>query len=215
MGDMGIRNALFALTYDRLMRGGERAGLAAMRAALLREASGDVLEVGAGTGLNLPHYGDAVRTLTVTEPDVAMLRRLHAAVERSSRPATVLRAPAEDLPFDAERFDTVVCTLVLCGVDDQPRSVREMERVLRPGGRLLFLEHVRADDARIARRQDRMRWLARIVGGCDCNRPTLTTLERSGLVIEDVAHDVLPAAPSIFRPMILGCATRRAVAVES
>ena len=125
---MGLRSRLFALTYNRLMASGEKAGLAGIRATLLAGASGDVLEVGAGTGLNLTHYAGEVSTLTVTEPDASMLRRL----ERVAGPApstTILRAPAEDLPFEDATFDTVVSTLVLCGVDDQPRAVREIRRV--------------------------------------------------------------------------------------
>ena len=205
---MGLRSRLFALTYNRLMASGEKAGLAEIRATLLAEASGDVLEVGAGTGLNLTHYPGEVSTLTVTEPDASMLRRLEHLAGRARQSTTVLRAPAEDLPFEDASFDTVVSTLVLCGVDDQPRAVREIRRVLKPGGRLLFVEHVRSDDAAEARRQDRINWLNRLVVGCDCNRPTLETLERGGFVIDDVVHGELPKSPSFVRPMIVGSATR-------
>src|SRR6516165_2806440 len=97
---MGLRSRLFALTYNRLMAGGERAGLADIRATLLAQASGDVLEVGAGTGLNLRHYTSKVTTLTATEPDASMLRRLQRVAGRAGQPTRVLRAPAEDLPFD-------------------------------------------------------------------------------------------------------------------
>ena len=93
----------------------------------------------------------------------------------------MLRAPAEDLPFESATFDVAVSTLVLCGVDDQPRALRELRRVLRPGGTLLFLEHVRADDPKRARQQDRMNWLNRIVVRCDCNRPTLDMHQAGGL----------------------------------
>lgn len=212
---MGRRRWLFALVYDRSMAGGEKAGLAAARAELLAEANGAVLEIGAGTGLNLPHYPESVDALTFAEPDVAMLRRLERAAARAPRQATVLRAPAEDLPYDDATFDTVVSTLVLCGVDDQPRAVREIRRVLKPGGQLLFLEHVRADDDRLARRQDHINWLNRLAVGCDCNRPTLRTLEEGGFVVAHVTHGELPKSPSFVRPMILGCATRAADAVTT
>lgn len=205
---MGLRSRLFALTYNRLMAGGERAGLADIRATLLAQASGDVLEVGAGTGLNLPHYPDTVSMLTATEPDASMLRRLQRVASRAAKQVSVLRAPAEDLPFEDATFDTVVATLVLCGVDDQPRAVREIRRVLKPGGRLLFVEHVRSDDAALARRQDRMNWLNRIVVGCDCNRPTLRTIEQGRLTIGDLVRGDLPKSPSFVRPMIVGSATR-------
>ena len=205
---MGMRSRLFALAYNRLMASGEKAGLAEIRATLLAGASGDVLEVGAGTGLNLTHYAGEVSTLTVTEPDASMLRRLEHVAGRAVQSMRVLRAPAEDLPFDDATFDTAVSTLVLCGVDDQPRAVREIRRVLKPGGRLLFVEHVRSDDAAVARRQDRINWLNRLVVGCDCNRPTLETLERGGFVIDDLIHGELPKSPSFVRPMIVGSATR-------
>jgi ubiquinone/menaquinone biosynthesis C-methylase UbiE len=204
---MGLRSRLFALTYNRLMASGEKAGLAEIRAKLLAGASGDVLEVGAGTGLNLAHYAGEVSALTVTEPDASMLRRLERVAGRTARSTTILRAPAEDLPFGDATFDTVVSTLVLCGVDDQPRSVREIRRVLKPGGRLLFVEHVRSDDVAVARRQDRINWLNRLMVGCDCNRPTLETLERGGFVIHDLVHGELPKSPSFVRPMIVGYAT--------
>ena len=205
---MGLRSRLFALTYNRLMASGEKAGLAGIRATVIAGASGDVLEVGAGTGLNLRHYAGEVSTLTVTEPDASMLRRLERVAGRTAPSTTILRAPAEDLPFEDATFDTVVSTLVLCGVDDQPRAVREIRRVLKPGGRLLFVEHVRSDDAAVARRQDRINWLNRLVVGCDCNRPTLETLERGGFVIDDVIHGELPKSPSFVRPMIVGSAAR-------
>lgn len=205
---MGLRKRFFALTYDRLMAGTERAGLGEIRSELLADATGDVLEVGAGTGHNLPYYGDGVRTLTLTEPDPSMLRRLERSARAAGRPATVLRAPAEDLPFDEATFDTVVSTLVLCGVADQPRAAREIRRVLKPGGHLLFAEHVRSGNERHARRQDRMNWFNRIVVGCDCNRPTLQTLQRGGFGIDNVVDGELPKSPSFTRPMIVGTATR-------
>jgi SAM-dependent methyltransferase len=137
-----------------------------------------------------------------------MLRRLERAARAAGRSTTVLRAPAEDLPFDDATFDTVVSTLVLCGVADQPRAAREIRRVLKPGGRLLIVEHVRSAEEAIARRQDRMNWLSRMVSGCECNRPTLQTLQRGDFVTDDLVDGELPKSPSIFRPMLVGAATR-------
>jgi ubiquinone/menaquinone biosynthesis C-methylase UbiE len=205
---MGLRSKLFAVTYDRLMAGTEQAGLGQVRSQLLAAVTGDVLEVGAGTGHNLAYYGAAAESLTLTEPDPTMLRRLERATAHAEREVIVLRAPAEDLPFDDATFDTVVSTLVLCGVDDQLRSAREIRRVLKPGGRLRFIEHVRSDHEPLARRQDRMNWLNRIVAGCDCNRPTLRTLQRAGFALDDVIDGELPKSPSFVRPMIVGTATR-------
>src|SRR5436853_5722123 len=177
---MSLRTRVFAAMYDRMSRKTEEAGLRALREGLLADASGRVLEIGGGTGANLPHYADDLESLVLTEPEPAMLRRLQKKAREEAPLAKILRAPAEDLPFEDDSFDTVVSTLVLCGVDDQVRSLREIKRVLRPGGRLLFLEHVRSDDAAMARFQDRMNWLNRLVVQCDCNRPTLTTIVDTG-----------------------------------
>src|SRR6202008_2923438 len=146
------------LTYDRQLAKVEQAGLGAIREELLSGASGRVLEVGGGTGANLAHYGSGVESLTVTEPEPAMLRRLEQRVAEQAPETKVVQAPAEELPFEDDSFDVAVSTLVLCGVDDQSRALQELRRVLRPGGRLLFLEHVRSDDAKFARFKDRMNW---------------------------------------------------------
>src|SRR6184192_3519577 len=168
---MSIWGRIFAAGYDHFMAGTEKATLRPHRQALISEARGDVLEIGGGTGANLPFYGGDVETLTLTEPEAPMMRRLERRLRESSRAALVLRAPAEDLPFEDESFDVAVSTLVLCTVDDQPRALRELRRVLKPGGRLLFIEHVRADDQRLARWQDRLNGLQTRLGhGCNCNR---------------------------------------------
>src|SRR5579859_6188854 len=119
VGVMSLRTRFFAMTYDRQIARAEKAGLRAFRERLLTGASGDVLEIGGGTGANLPCYGPGIRSLTITEPQPAMLRRLERAVRAHHPDVAVLRAPAEDLPFDDGSFDAAVSTLVLCGVDDQ------------------------------------------------------------------------------------------------
>jgi ubiquinone/menaquinone biosynthesis C-methylase UbiE len=204
---MGLRGRFFASTYDRFSKKSEEAGLAEMRSSLLAGASGDVLEIGGGTGANLGYYGAAVKSLTVTEPEPPMLRRLQRKAHEQNSQATVLRAPAEDLPFEDATFDTVVSTLVLCGVDDQPRAVRELRRVLRPGGRLIFIEHVRSDDPRTAKMQDRMNPLNRFLVCCDCNRPTLDTIRSTGFDVTELVQTELPKAPPFVRPLIIGTAT--------
>lgn len=195
--------------YDRFARGSEEAGVRELRHGLVAEAGGRVLEIGAGTGANLPHYDGRIESLVVTEPEPPMLRRLQRAAREHVPDAQVLRAPAEDIPFEDDSFDTVVSTLVLCGVDDQPRALREARRVLRPGGRLLFLEHVRADDPGLARFQDRMNWLNRLVVGCDCNRPTLATIEAEGFGVDRLEQTTMPKAPKFVRPLIVGSARAR------
>jgi ubiquinone/menaquinone biosynthesis C-methylase UbiE len=203
---MGLRKNLFAATYDSLSRKSEEAGLRDIRHGLIARADGLVLEVGAGTGANLPHYGGSVESLVLTEPEPAMLRRLQRKATEQAPPAEILRAPAEDLPFEDGSFDTVVSTLVLCGVDDQQRAVREIRRVLRPGGRLLFLEHVRSDDPSLARLQDRLNWLNRLVVSCDCNRATLSTIEAADFSVSSLEHGTIPRAPKFVRPLIVGTA---------
>jgi SAM-dependent methyltransferase len=136
-----------------------------------------------------------------------MLKRLERRVRADAAQTTVLRAPAEDLPFDDDTFDAVVSTLVLCGVDDQPRAIREIRRVLRPEGRLLFLEHVRSRDPKTARLQDRLNWLNQLMVCCDCNRPTLDTIRQGGFDVTTLEHTSLPKAPAFVRPAIMGTAT--------
>ena len=203
---MSLRSRFFAATYDRMSAKSEQAGLASHRQLLLAGASGRVLEIGGGTGANLQYYGRGVEALTLTEPEEPMLKRLQRRARDEAPNATVLRAPAEDLPFEDASFDTAVSTLVLCGVDDQPRALRELRRVLRPGGRLLFIEHVRSGDADEARFQDRMNGLNRFVVGCDCNRSTLDSIRAAGFQVTDVQHTVMPKAPRFARPMIVGAA---------
>jgi SAM-dependent methyltransferase len=136
-----------------------------------------------------------------------MMRRLERRAREQAPLAKVLRAPAEDLPFEDATFDVAVSTMVLCGVSDQPRALRQLRRVLRPGGQLLFIEHVRSGDPRLARHQDRMNWMCQAVMRCDCNRPTLTSIEEAGFAVTHVGHLTLAKAPSFVSPLIVGSAT--------
>jgi ubiquinone/menaquinone biosynthesis C-methylase UbiE len=203
---MSLRSRLFALTYDRQLAKVEKFGLGDLRKESLAGASGRVLEIGAGTGANLPLYGAGVESLTLTEPEPPMLKRLEKRALEEAPQAKVLRAPAEDLPFPDDSFDTAVSTLVLCGVDDQPRALRELRRVLKPGGKLIFIEHVRSDDPGLARKQDRMNGINRFVAGCDCNRSTLASIESAGFAVEHVEHTTLNKVPTFVSPLIVGTA---------
>jgi ubiquinone/menaquinone biosynthesis C-methylase UbiE len=202
------------MTYDRHMVKVEKAGLGPLRSGLVAGAGGRVLEVGAGTGANLPFYGRRVESLTLTEAEPPMLRRLEKRVRQHGRPAIVLRAPAEDLPFEDDSFDVAVSTLVLCGVSDQPRALRELHRVLRPGGALLFIEHVRSDEPRLARKQDRFNGLNRFVAGCECNRPTLNTIKAAGFEVVEVHQTEMPKAPAFLRPVVVGTAAASSVPAD-
>ena len=200
---------LAAWGYDWFMSASEQAGLRERRRALLSAAEGDSLEIGAGTGLNLDLWPHSVSRLVLSEPDPHMSRQLRKRVARSPRPAEVVQVPGERLPFDDASFDTVALTLVLCTAPDPAAVLREARRVLRPGGRFLFLEHVRSEDPKVARWQDRLHGLWYFFGdGCNCNRPTLRTIEASPLDVERVERGELPKAPPIVRPLIWGVATR-------
>ena len=202
----------FARIYDRATASMERAGLSEMRRSLLSSARGRVLEIGAGTGSNLEHYTDAVSELTLAEPDPHMAARLREHLQSqpvAAERVRVVEAPAEDLPFDDESFDTVVSTLVLCTVADPRRTLAEARRVLVEGGELLFIEHVRSQSSRHAWWQDRLeRPWGFFAGGCHPNRVTDQTLADGGFWIERIDRGKLPKAPRLIRPMIFGVARR-------
>lgn len=208
---MSLWGRVFARVYDRAMAATEAAGLTARRRELLARAHGTVVEIGAGTGVNLELYPDGVRELVLAEPEAPMVRRLEARLARvgtgSLVRARVLRAPAEALPLADGSIDVAVATLVLCTVRDLNVALAELRRVLVPGGRLLFLEHVRAEDPGLARWQDRLRPLWAGWGhGCQCNRSTLEAIRAAGFEVESVEHGRLPKAPPIVAPMICGVA---------
>ncbi|WP_324188025.1 class I SAM-dependent methyltransferase [Nocardia higoensis] len=200
---------VFAALYDPLLWMGERAGMGARRQDLLGRAQGRTVELGSGTGLNLGYYPDGLDELILTEPEAAMRVRLARRLDRNRRRARVLDASAERLPFEDATVDTVVSTLVLCTVDDPDPVLREIERVLRPGGRLLFLEHVRSRSPRLAHWQDRLAepW-RRFAEGCHCNRDTLALIRASGLELTDVREATWRGMLPIVRPLITGVATK-------
>ena len=177
---------LFAAIYDPFMRRTEQACLVAWRRELLSGLSGRVLEVGAGTGANLPHYPPAVTSLVLAEPDEHMLAR----------------------PLPDATVDAVVSTLVLCSVPDPARALQELSRVLRPGGSLVFLEHVAA-----AGGSSRLEWQRRIepvwkriAGNCHLTRPTEDSLREAGFVVEQVTRESMRKAMPWFRPTVRGVA---------
>ena len=231
-----ISGRLWAWFYDVAMRRVEQRGLAAIRHGIVSQARGHTLEIGAGTGANLAHYVPAAAPLVLTEPDPHKLRRLRHRARHTRPDAQTVSAQAQSLPFPDATFDTVVATLVLCSVPNQADALAELGRVLRPGGVLVFIEHVRSDEHhlarrqvrrpggvlafikhvrsdehRLARRQDRWRpaWRA-VAGGCEPNRTTAAAIEAAGFELTELRHGRMPAGPSIVRPLAIGVATRRA-----
>lgn len=180
-------NRWFARLYDPVMAPIELLSLRRTRRSLVADAPGRVLEIGAGTGLNLPHYRAAVEVIA-TEPEPAMLERACRRAAAAPVPVRLVLASAEALPFPDAAFDTVVVTCVFCTVPDPERGFWEIHRVLKPGGELRLLEHVRAPSPWAARLQDRLtpRW-SRIAGGCCLNRPTLETALAAGFQPETIS----------------------------
>jgi ubiquinone/menaquinone biosynthesis C-methylase UbiE len=199
---------VMALVYDPFVWVGELAGMRRRRRILVSAARGSVVEIGAGTGLNIAHYPDGIDDLVLLEPEPAMRRRLARRLRRHARPARIIDAPAERLPLADESVDTVVSTLVLCTVADPERALREIARVLRPGGQLLFVEHVRANSRLLAAWQDYLfRAWRGFAGGCCCNRPIGELMRACGLAV--AADDaVWRGMPRIVHPLIVGRATR-------
>jgi SAM-dependent methyltransferase len=198
---------LFTSLYDSCLRGTEEAGLRQMRRETLAAASGRTIDLGAGTGANLDLYPEAVTELVLAEPDPHMLKKLRVKVGEGQAGVSIVEAPAERLPFDDASFDTAVFTLVLCTVPDPGAALAEAARVLRPNGRLLFVEHVRAEEPGLAGWQDRLERPWRFCGdGCHCNRDTVASIEASPLKIDRVEKEQLPKAPPLVRPLVRGSA---------
>jgi ubiquinone/menaquinone biosynthesis C-methylase UbiE len=205
-----LLDRLFAAGYDRVLAASERAGLGRRRRELLGDLHGHVVEIGAGTGANLAAYGPAVTHLTLLEPSPAMAARLRARVASSSVDAEVevLAAPGEALPLADESVDAVVSTLVLCTVADLDRTLGEVERVLRPGGKLVLIEHVAAKDPSTRRLQRLLHRPWQVVGaGCQLDRDPRRVLAGRGWDVTDLHDEALPMPPP-SRPGQVGTATR-------
>lgn len=206
---------LGAYIYDPFMRGAERACFARWRATLLETAEGAVLDLGAGTGVNLQHLAPRVHSgdierLVAVEPDGGMLRQLGPKARELEVDVEQAQAPAERLPFADESFDVVVSTLVLCSVTSVEQSLAEVRRVLRPGGGLLFMEHVAAEG-----RPERLKWQQRvepvwkrIAGNCHLTRRTEQHILEAGFEMEDITRESIRKSVPIVRPSIRGVARK-------
>jgi SAM-dependent methyltransferase len=198
-----------AAIYDRFMRETERACGHEWRRALLGDLRGDVLEIGAGTGRNLDHYTGLDR-LVLAEPDPHMAAKLRARLVEKTPAREVLVAPwsAEQLGADDASFDAVVSTLVLCSVRDPARVLEEAKRVLRPGGKLVFWEHVAAE------RPSRLAWQRRleplwkpVAGNCHLTRETARSIEQAGFRFDTLVRDSARKALPVVRATIRGVAS--------
>ncbi len=181
-----------------------------MRPPTRAKAHGDVLEIGFGTGRNLGHYPPAVKSLTAADPMKALDARVASRIADAPFPVERRQSPADaPLPFDTGHFDCVVSTWTLCSVDDPPAALRELRRVLKPGGLFLFIEHGRCPDARTAVWQDRLTPLwRRILGGCRVNLKIDDLIRDAGFRLNDV-EEFVPAGRSSFSDhQYRGSATR-------
>jgi ubiquinone/menaquinone biosynthesis C-methylase UbiE len=210
-GDRGVRHPLFARFFDRFAAKDEGRGQAELRRELLAGLRGRVVEVGAGNGLNFPHYPPEVDELVAVEPEAYLRERAEEAARNAPVPTLVVDGLADRLPFGDASFDAAVVSGVLCSVPDQSAALAEVRRVLRPDGELRFYEHVRADTRGRARVQDAVNLVwPRLMGGCNLNRDTLAAIERSGFRIERSRGFLFPpgARVSVVAPRILGAARR-------
>ncbi len=182
------------------------------RRRALEEARGRTLEIGFGTGLNLAWYPDQVTELVVFDSENMLPRLVDERISRSSIPVTRLQLDASRrLPFDDSSFDTVVTTFTLCSIDNLPGALAEIRRVLKPGGRFIFFEHGRSDDQRIARWQDRLNPLQKIVGvGCNMNRPIDRLIHAAGFEIDSLDRFLMPKTPRLLAEMYRGIASVKA-----
>jgi ubiquinone/menaquinone biosynthesis C-methylase UbiE len=193
--------------YDLMASRSERAGIGELRRTLLEGLEGDVVEIGSGTGASLPYYERATRVVAV-EPDASMAKRLPARIQEAKVPIDVVTAGAEALPFPDESFDVAVAVFVLCSVNDQGEVLAEARRVLRPGGKLVLLEHVRGH-GRTARWQERLTPLHRkLAGNCHLDRDTQAAVARAGFDTERVERTQLPGTQPLVRPGIQGVAIK-------
>lgn len=207
---MGIYSErIFPWLIDRTL---DTPAINARRLRLLSQAEGEVLEIGFGTGATLPFYQfDKVRRLVVLEPSAGMNEMAARRIAASGRSVEQVRLAGESLPFESERFDTVVTSLTLCSVGDPDRVLAEVRRVLRPRGRFLFLEHVASDDPRRRRWQDRLTPLQKVIGvGCHLNRPTPELVRAAGLDLGETRQEIEPSMPfAPLVPLVEGVATKR------
>lgn len=179
------------------------------RSRALEPATGETLEIGFGTGLNLPFYPAAVTRLTVIDSENMLTKLVDRRIAECSIPVVKMRVDAQGrLPFDDHTFDSVVTTLTLCSIEKTAPALAEIRRVLKPGGRFVFWEHGRSDDLKIARWQDRFNPLQKVIGaGCNMNRQIDDLITSGGFSIAQLDRFLMPKSPRLLAEMYRGIAT--------
>ena len=184
-----------------------RGNMMKQRKITLAEAAGDVLEIGFGTGLNLSFYPETVDQLTILDPAKLLPKKVEKRIQDAPMPIEKTFLDAEHLPFDAGRFDYVVSTWTLCTIPDVATALSEVRRVLKPGGKLLFVEHGRSDDERVAQSQDRWNGVQQVVAvGCNLNRPIDRLIDNAGFEIQNLERFLMPKTPRIMAELYQGSA---------
>ena len=179
-----------------------------LRAEVVKDARGKVLEIGFGTGLNLPHYPTNISHLSMVDSTLLLPDRVGERTARVAFPLHVERVTAEALPYPDQQFDSVVSTWTLCTIPDVKKALQEVRRVLKPTGIFLFLEHGRSDNARTAAWQDRLNPIQKVIGcGCNVNRPIDQLIKDSGLHILLLNRFQMDNVPRIVGEMYQGHAT--------
>ena len=203
---MGLYSAyIFPHLMDRVMG---RPGFQRLRSETLQSAQGEVLEIGLGTGLNLPHYSAGVSRLRAVDPAPLLPERVTTRLAAVPFPVEIMHLSAERLPYDEGGFDCVVSTWTLCTIPDPLQALREIRRVLKPAGRFLFLEHGRSKNARTAAWQDRLNPIQQVIGcGCNLNRRIDRLIGQAGLEIVQLDRLVMEGVPRIAGELYRGIAT--------
>lgn len=186
-----------------------------LRASLLEPVRGDVLEIGFGTGLNLPHYPNSISSLSIVDPATMLPARVSHRIAAVSFPVRIHHVTAEHLPFPDRQFDAVVSTWTLCTIPDPVKALQEVGRVLKPEGSFLFLEHGRSGDETIAAWQDRLNPIQNVIGcGCHLNRRIDRLIGEAGLTIIDLDRFRMQSVPRLGGEMYRGAAAPRLSRLE-
>lgn len=197
---------IFPRLMDRFMRGEE---FQRLREELLQPVAGEVLEIGIGTGLNLPHYGSDISRVQAVDPAPMLPTRIAERRAVVHFPVEITHHSAEQLPYQDQTFDYVISTWTLCTIPDPVLALQEVGRVLKPGGRFLFLEHGRSHSHTIAMWQDRLNPIQNVIGcGCNLNRQIDHIITQAGLKISQLDRFTMKAVPRLGGEMYRGIAVK-------